>query len=385
MLRRLGKNRKVGIFVRVVIDGNRKQWSAEMEGNSSLKGVPGGTFWLKWLEHGKSKYRCVGSDPAFAAKARLQQESVLARQAGAETLSTGTRRTLKAAVESYLANVKSHKQPATYAAYNNTLKQFLNVTNKLYFDEVGRQDVLNLITWLRQQNRYKDRTIYNYCENVVAFLKVGPSGEELASPLRRGDWPKFEERVPLGYSIGEVKALRGVARDDEHDVLMIFLDTSFRKSEISNMLWKNVDFANRRVVVQKEQALQRKVSEQKAFQTKDYEQKVIGMTDRLHDRLAARRLRRPIDKYVFPNSKGGPNNHIDRIVHRLAKRARVNMGDKQVLHAWRKTWATRMLQNGMSVAHLLLSLVGNSLSKVLEVPFMQSGRAYGFNPYDRRA
>jgi integrase len=362
MLRRIGRNRKVGIFARVVIDGKRKQWSAEMEGNSSLKPVPGGVFWLKWLQHGKSKYRCVGSDPAFAARARLQQEAVLARQAGAETLSIGSRRTLRAAVEIYLANVEAHKKKATYTAYKNTLEKFLSVTRAQYFDEVGRQHVLDFILWLRQQKRYAPRSIYNYTENLVAFLKAGVDGAELPSPLRRGDWPKYQEKRVTTYSIKDIAALRAAAIDRERLVLEAFLATGFRKSELANLRWADVDLSNALIYAQEKPGSTTEDYTTEDYSTKDYEQRILPLEEPLLPMLVARRSAQPDDVYVFPNKNGGPNNHLDRVLHRIAKRAGVNLSGKRILHDLRKTFSTRMNRSGTDIETLRVMLGHSNLS-----------------------
>jgi hypothetical protein len=53
-------NKKVGIFVRVHKNGKQITLKAEWIGNARLKTVPGGIYWLKWLQGTQQKYRRAG-------------------------------------------------------------------------------------------------------------------------------------------------------------------------------------------------------------------------------------------------------------------------------------------------------------------------------------
>jgi integrase len=61
---------------------------------------------------------------------------------------------------------------------------------------------------------------------------------------------------------------------------------------------------------------------------------------------------------VFPNTKGGPDTHIDRVVARLAKRAGVSMVGKSITHSFRKTYATRLKNDAKTPIYKIMKLLG---------------------------
>jgi hypothetical protein len=65
-------NKKVGIFVRVNEKGKQKTLKAEWIGNARLKTVPGGVYWLKWLQ---------GTQQNITGLARTQTTRLLANYA----------------------------------------------------------------------------------------------------------------------------------------------------------------------------------------------------------------------------------------------------------------------------------------------------------------
>jgi integrase len=76
------------------------------------------------------------------------------------------------------------------------------------------------------------------------------------------------------------------------------------------------------------------------------------MTDRLLDRLIARYATRRSEVFVFPNRGGKPNGHLDRFITSLAEKAGVNLNGRRLVHDWRKTFATRMKNEGVDLYDL---------------------------------
>ena len=80
----------------------------------------------------------------------------------------------------------------------------------------------------------------------MTFLKANGK----APLLRKTDWPKYEQKKATIYSNTEITALRAAANDEELDVLETFLGTGFRKSELANLRWTDIDFPNRLIRAQ---------------------------------------------------------------------------------------------------------------------------------------
>ena len=84
-----------------------------------------GRFYIDYLQDGKRVRRAAGSTPAEAMETATRQEKLLAahRAASAAGLvipietDTATGRSLRLAVDDYLAEIKAHKKRKTYLAY----------------------------------------------------------------------------------------------------------------------------------------------------------------------------------------------------------------------------------------------------------------------------
>jgi hypothetical protein len=82
------------------------------------------------------------------------------------------------AVEEYLTTGKALRKnwrPKTIKAYSRSLRLFTDSYKRVYFDDIGRKDVLGFIRHLRTVEnkwgkRFSDRAVYNNFMNVLTFL-----------------------------------------------------------------------------------------------------------------------------------------------------------------------------------------------------------------------
>jgi hypothetical protein len=134
-------NKKVGIFARVNEKGKQKPLKAEWIGNARLKPVPGGVYWLKWLQGTQQKYHRVGSDPNDAVAAQLHQERLLAGENPPEGAGKPNRKRLSDAIEVFLLE---KSDPRSNARWRWDLDQFASVCGRTYLDEIDRGDARRL-------------------------------------------------------------------------------------------------------------------------------------------------------------------------------------------------------------------------------------------------
>jgi hypothetical protein len=100
-----------------------------------------GTFYLDWRENGQRRTRSVGTSPREALDARQLQSSIFADEIEApeeEPKAASSSTTIRAAVESYLAEVKATKGDATWRAYSADVAWFQKVSKKHYVDQLRR-------------------------------------------------------------------------------------------------------------------------------------------------------------------------------------------------------------------------------------------------------
>ena len=116
----------------------------------------GGTFYLDWRENGQHRTRSVGTSPREALDAWHLQSGIFAGEIEApeeEPKAAFASTTIRAAVESYLAEVKATKGDATWRAYSADLAWFQKVSKKHYVDQLGRSDAMKLFAAGRDEAR----------------------------------------------------------------------------------------------------------------------------------------------------------------------------------------------------------------------------------------
>jgi integrase len=155
------------------------------------------------------------------------------------------------------------------------------------------------------------------------------------------DTPREKAKEHINkYSEDELNALLAVSDDDEADLIHTFLRTGCRDEEIVYLHWTDINVKRQEV----------KISEKPKYgwKVKDRESRIIPVEDGiLLKRLAARRERqKPESHLVFPNTLGGPDQHLIRRLRKVAERAESKgfaFEDEVNLHRFRRTYASMMI------------------------------------------
>ncbi len=210
---------------------------------------PEGVYYIRFgTGGGKQRFESVGMD-AFVALDKLgeaqrglreQQRhpgSAVLRNTAPET----SRMTIEDAVERYFRNLRSQgKDSKTIRAYKAAIQEFRQSCDKKFMDEIGKQDLLDFMGWLRAQppklrkdgthrkpRRSGDpnRTYFNKVNDVVIFL----SAHGINRLLKKSEYPKFAEKPVVYYDAEQVKTLYAAAKDNEERfTLDYFLEPELR-------------------------------------------------------------------------------------------------------------------------------------------------------------
>jgi integrase/recombinase XerD len=327
---------------------------------------PEGVYYIRFgTDGGKQPFEPVGNDPYVALDKLAEKErSLRQRERGvvpptpASPDPEGGRLAVAAAVERYFRNLASQgKDPKTIRAYKTALGEFRQSCAKEFMDEIGKQDLLDFMGWLRAQppglrkdgkprkpRRSGDpnRTYFNKVNNVVIFL----SACGINRLLKKSEYPKFAEKPVVYYDAEQVKALYAAAKDDEERFTLDYLlKTGVRDGEAAHAEYSDVKggFLN---ILDKPHL---------NWHPKHWHIRRIPIPQDLIAAIAERQRRNPGRKLIFPNGAGKPNQHLLRIVQRVARRA----GDTfhADLHTWRRTYAT--LFSGTTKIQTIQCLLGH--------------------------
>jgi integrase len=305
-----------------------------------------GSYYLRFTDNGQRRFEPVGGDAsAVVVAARKKETSLKAKAAGITVVEEGkSRLKLADAIAAYKEETKEHKAWATYRAYCTALDLFVQGCPKTYVDEVGRDCIMAFAAALKK--RYAERTVANRFGYVYTFLKR--SGK--AGIVGKTDWPKYEDVEYEIYSEENVqKMLAACETVCERALILLASGTGFRHGEISHAEVADVNFEKAEI--------QTRSKSQWKFKTKDHEQRIVPMSDSLHE-VMKKHCSMVEGTLLFPTSSGKPDSHLNRILARIAKRAKVTMPSKP-MHAFRALYATRLVRQNVDV-YTVQRLLGHS-------------------------
>ena len=323
-----------------------------------------GKFYIMWNEDGKRKSLALAQTTKGAAEearatheARLQAvkagiaHGLIAAPVATPDAPAG-RLTVVAAAAKYLSDVQADKDSKTYTSYKNAVNRFVASCLKTYVDEIDRDDMLHLARVVRKEG-ISDRYVFNTFKRTLMFLNsVGREKKSIG--LKKGDYPTFVEPPVETYDRETITALLTAATDDDKVWLRFFQFTGMRREEVENCDWSWVNFNKRVITVQENKKF--------GFKPKTDECRTITMSDALIALLEKWKTQKSATcGLVFPTEKSGkgegcrPQRSFLRMLKVIAEKAKLNPEDV-ILHRFRATFATTMLQNGLdlvTVQHLL--------------------------------
>jgi len=353
------------------------------EGRGIKTGDLQGTFYARPFIKGRQRWQRLNAQTFAEAKHEAAElpDKLQAQALGVTVEEAKSNRVLiKTAVETYLQQ-KATKAKKTVLQYKNTLEQFVEaVRGKARFLDEIDDEVLRHYKRVLEGLGYAGKTIDTRL-NIVFFL-LKKNG--IAARIPRDEMPAVEDEPAVPYSDDELKKLFAeMAKDGTVEKVKgkeyagagfgqeiryrFFLGTGCRDREVTFASWADVDFSKKKFYVRRKEDV--------GFTPKSHESRTIPLPGPLVELLKKRREKAPDRRWIFVNEKGNQENHFLRKLKAIAKRAGLNCGncrttitegryDKRqvavtcethpvcehfILHRFRKTCATRWMNNNVPV------------------------------------
>lgn len=358
------------------VNGKLKPHHALVQGKAIH--FPDGTYYLKSTVNGKRLVERIGSDPQLAATAKLQREHQLksislglqapipVKPPAASPIVSGpveSKRVLRTTIANYISGMhRAKKLYKTVRAYEYDLQTFTDVVKREYLEDLTRDDVRVFIQSMLNAGR-KEKTISNRLTTLRTFLSYHEIDTRI---VNRKDAPRVPKKLVHTYDRKELKALLDAATPEDRLRWDFFLASACREQEIMYTYWSDLDFENGQLHIH--------AKPERGFQLKDAEERSVPLPPALLAQLKVLRPKDPRRRLVFPAS-GHPDKADGHFLRRLKEaafaaglncqhcvnRAGVSCINKPVcghwtLHTFRRTAATRWVENGIStptVQHLL--------------------------------
>lgn len=283
-------------------------------------------------------------------------------------------RSLEELISGFEQELKNKQRKVrTVESYMKSLDQFQTFCASAgvkTVEQVDKSAMLRFVGWLEKNletrsGGHPNNTYRNKLKDVRVFLiDVG-----VGMPLKPKDWPKEVRARKEKYSVEAVKKMLNAADDverhdntlwsaeDDKDLVHFLLKTGFRDDEIAHAQYSDVNFKNGTVNVTAKPRGSFPGHPELTWTPKNNSarEKDIVIDDGLLKRLGKRKARYEAKSsgLIFPNKIGKPNNHLIRVVQRLAKEAGVE--GRIGMHKFRKTFATMVArEEGIEAARVLL-------------------------------
>jgi integrase len=282
-------------------------------------------------------------------------------------------RSLEEAISKFEEECKAkQRKQRTVESYAKSLEQFAQSCAAIGIktvDQIDKSVMLKFVSWLEKnlQTRtggHPNNTYRNKLKDVRVFLiDIG-----VGMPLKPKDWPKAVKARKEKYSVEAVKGMLAAAdsvkrhdnnrwsADDDKDLIHFLLKTGFRDDEIAHAQFS--DIKNGTVNVNPKSCDCRTCQQNGGKWTP--KNNSARERDIVVDNAFIKRMKNRMQRYgakstdlIFPNGKGKPNQHLIRVIQRVAEEAGIqgHIG----LHKFRKTYATMVAnEEGIEAARILL-------------------------------
>lgn len=282
--------------------------------------------------NGKTKR---GSTKTQSKKLALEVEREWREQLVRETsLGQGEEITFGDAIDNY---IRSQTRSGTIKNLQSALKRF----------DFDRSAIFHTITpaqWSRSFHEQRRTLTDNSLRNSIVALKgVIRVNKDLGYLVPQVKMPKLKQTRgrlrfltddEVGKLLDELRPDEDGRLQDAHDLVVLLLHTGARYSEIANIEWNQIDFANRQI---------------RLFRPKVANESLLRMDSTVHQLLTRRWANRKSDDHVFTNRAGGPRGYAGIAIRRAIKRAGL---EDVTIHTLRHTHASKLAQAGFSLQEI---------------------------------
>ncbi len=321
--------------------------------NGRIEHHPEGYYSLDWRAGGRRHRLSLGKD-APAAQLALERH-IAAERARAIGIAVAEDRCasslgVEEACAEFLDETRLQRSPKTFQQYRTALAYFQEHCGRRRVDQVDRRTLLDFRQFLAEEKKLSPRTIWTKMMVVEQMLKTHGRNRL----LRRGDWPRYVERIPQAYGPAELQRFFAACKPDDFLLFQFFLGSGFREKEVQFLAWRDISL--------EEQLARVTAKSECGFFPKTWEEREVLLPTHLVEGLRVLRASADLDcPWVFASQTGCVSYHFLERLKRIAWRAGLNCrmcrgthGDCRTgphcknwfLHKFRATYATNQLRAG---------------------------------------
>ncbi len=306
-----------------------------------------GIYYISFQEEGKRKWRSTGQRYKPAALKELFAFEKL-------RITHKPKTTLQAFAKDFLAYAETSFSPKTLIIYKAALGRFLSSTGNKLLPSITAKDID-----LFRVNRLKEVSPVSVNVELrtlrAAFYTALRWKLIAENPFRKVALVRIPEREPAYFTKEELQRLLScVSERWLRDLIFAAVCTGLRRGELLNLTWRDVDFSRRLIHVQSNEN----------FRTKWGRRRSLPINETLYQLLWTK-AQRSLSEYVFTFEGTLPRESwVSHLFKRYVRKAGLN--EKLHFHSLRHTFATWLVQEGVSI-YEVQKLLGHSSISVTQV------------------
>lgn len=156
--------------------------------------------------------------------------------------------TMKELIEEWLEHSKNIWSPKTYISNKHWCDNIIKSLGHIHLQDLNVKLLEDFYNELRNNTTYSDKTIqHHYTIISTALNKAIVWGYIITNPNNRIEKPKIRKKEIECYSPEEVSKLIDVLQNEPlkyQALIMLALDSGARRGEITGLTWKDIDFKN---------------------------------------------------------------------------------------------------------------------------------------------
>ncbi len=306
-----------------------------------------GVYYVAFSDNGKVRWKSTGQKlKPLALKALFDFQKLLQQQPPRILFSQFEKDFLDYAVFNYSCR--------TVEVYRHTLRQFRAITGHIWLSSIIPKHV-------DQYKIVRLKSIAPVSVNVelrtlkAAFYTALRWGLLTENPCKKVSLLRLPDEQPAYFTKEEFRRLLSLVSEQWlRELLVVAVSTGLRRGELLNLMWKDVDLERRVLHVQSG----------KNFRTKGGRQRVVPMSETLFH-LLWDKAQRSTCEYVFTlNGKKVLDSWASHKFKRYVRR--IGLSEKLHFHSLRHTFATWLVQEGVSI-YEVQKLLGHSNISVTQI------------------
>lgn len=256
-------------------------------------------------------------------------------------------------ISEFLDYSKMVHTPKTVFAYRNSLKYLQKYFGERLISQISKNEMITYLDIrLRESSIYqarKDLICFSSCFNYALTRNL-----IVENPCKGIKRIKLPQKQPLFFTEEEFSSLVNIIdKPVIRDIAIFAVNTGLRQMEILTLLWTQVDFKARMLILDNRNHL-----------TKSKKIRSIPLNDKTFSVLQERNKRRS-SEFVF--TRKGRKINQDYIVKQFKKYViEAKLNPSLSFHSLRHTFASWLIQRGVSIYNVS-KLLGHSDIKVTEI------------------